>query len=40
VIEALQREAAHGHNPDIKAWAGKIVATRQQELQTAQSLAK
>jgi putative membrane protein len=40
VIEALQREAAHGRNPDIKAWAGKIVATRQQELQTAQSLAK
>jgi putative membrane protein len=40
VIAALQREAAHGQNPDIKAWAGKIVATRQQELQTAQSLAK
>jgi putative membrane protein len=40
VIATLQREAAHGQNPDIKAWAGKIVATRQQELQTAQSLAK
>jgi putative membrane protein len=40
VIEALQREAAHGQNPDIKAWAGKTVATHQQELQTAQSLAK
>jgi putative membrane protein len=40
VIEALQHESAHGQNPDIKAWAGKIVATRQQELQTAQSLAK
>jgi putative membrane protein len=40
VIAALQREAAHGQNPDIKAWAGKIVAARQQELQTAQSLAK
>jgi putative membrane protein len=39
VIEALQREAAHGQNPDIKAWAGRIVAARQQELQTAQSLA-
>lgn len=40
VIAALQREAAHGQNPDIKAWAGKIVATHQQDLQTAQSLAK
>jgi putative membrane protein len=40
VIAALQREAAHGQNPDIKAWAGKIVAARQQELQTAQSLAR
>jgi len=40
VIEALQREAAHGQNPDIKAWAGKLIATRRQELQTAQSLAK
>jgi putative membrane protein len=40
VIAALQREAAHGENPDIKAWAGKIVAARQEELQKAQSLAK
>jgi putative membrane protein len=40
MISALQLEAAHGTNPDIKAWAGKIVAARQQELQKAQSLAK
>lgn len=40
VIAALQREASHGQNPDIKAWAGKVVAERQQELQKAQSLAR
>ncbi len=40
VIAALRREAAHGENPDIKAWAGKIAAARQQELEKAQSLAK
>lgn len=40
VIAALQREEAHGENPDIKAWAGKIAAAHQQELQKAQALAK
>jgi putative membrane protein len=40
VIGTLQREASHGENPDIKAWARKIVAARQQELQKAQSLAR
>jgi putative membrane protein len=40
VISALQTEAAHGTNPDIKAWAGKVVSARQQELQQAQSLEK
>jgi putative membrane protein len=40
IIGALQREAAHGQNPDIKAWAGKMVATRQEELQKAQSLER
>jgi len=40
IIAAFQREAAHGENPDIKAWAGKTVAARQQELQKAQSLAR
>jgi putative membrane protein len=40
VIAAFQREAAHGDNPEIKAWAGKIVAARQQELQKAKSLAR
>jgi putative membrane protein len=40
VIGALEREAAHGQNPDIKAWAEKMVATRQEELQKAQSLAR
>jgi putative membrane protein len=40
VIGALQREAAHGSNPDIRAWAGKMVAAHQEELQKAQSLAK
>jgi putative membrane protein len=40
VIGALQREAAHGQNPDIKAWAGKMVTARQEELQKAQSLAR
>jgi putative membrane protein len=40
VIGALQREAAHGQNPDIKAWAEKMVSTRQEELQKAQSLAR
>jgi putative membrane protein len=40
VIGELQREAAHGQNPDIKAWAGKMVATHQEELQKAQSLAR
>jgi putative membrane protein len=40
VISALQVEASHGSNPDIKAWAAKGVSARQQELQKAQSLAK
>jgi len=40
VIAVLRREAAHGKNPDIKAWAAKIVAGRQRELQKAQSLAR
>jgi putative membrane protein len=40
VISALQLEASHGSNPDIKAWATKVVSARQQELQKAQSLAK
>jgi putative membrane protein len=40
VIGTLQREAAHGQNPDIKAWAGKMVAKHQEELQKAQSLAR
>jgi putative membrane protein len=40
IIAVFQREAAHGENPDIKAWAGKVVAERQQELQKAQSLAR
>jgi len=40
VIGALQREAAHGLNPDIKAWAGKMVTARQEELQKAQALAR
>lgn len=40
VIGALQPEAAHGQNPDIKAWAGKMVATRQEEPQKAQSPAR
>ena len=40
VIGAFRREAAHGQNPDIKAWAGKILATRQQDLQKARSLAR
>jgi putative membrane protein len=40
IIAVFQREAAHGENPDIKAWAEKAVAGRQQELQKAQSLAR
>jgi putative membrane protein len=40
IIAAFQREAARGENADIKAWAGKVVAERQQELQKAQSLAR
>jgi putative membrane protein len=40
VIVVFQREAAHGANPDIKAWAGKEVAERQQELQKAESLPR
>jgi putative membrane protein len=40
VISVLQTEVAHGTNPEIKAWAGKAVSARQQELQQAQSLEK
>lgn len=40
IIAVLQREAARGENPDIKAWAGQTVAARQQALQKAQALAK
>jgi putative membrane protein len=40
IIAVFQREAARGENADIKAWAGKVVAERQQELQKAQSLAR
>jgi len=40
IVSALQRESSHGENADIKAWAGKELSVRQQELQQAQSLAK
>jgi putative membrane protein len=40
IIATLQHEATHGTNPDVKAWAGKMVATRQEELQKAQALMK
>jgi predicted outer membrane protein len=39
-VAALKREAEHGANPDIKAWAGQELATRQQELEQARALAK
>ena len=40
IIAVLQHEASHGTNPDMKEWAGKMVATRQEELQKAEALMK
>ncbi len=40
IIALLQHEATHGTNPEMKEWAAKMVATRQQELQKAEALMK
>ncbi len=40
IIALLQHEATHGTNPEMKEWAGKMVATRQEELQKAEALMK
>jgi putative membrane protein len=40
IIALLQHEATHGTNPEMKEWAGKMVATRQEELQKAEALLK
>jgi putative membrane protein len=40
MISTLQRETVHGENPDIKAWAEKMVDMCQQELQKERSLAR
>lgn len=39
-IAAFRREAEHGENPDVKAYAQKVLPTLQQHLQKAQELAK
>ncbi len=39
-IIAFKNEAAHGENPDVKAWAQAVIPTLEGHLQDAESLAK
>lgn len=39
-IALFKREAAHGENADVKAYASRMVATLQKHLQAAQACAK
>jgi len=40
VIAQFKREAEHGENPEVKAWAQNMIPTLEGHLQTAESLAK
>lgn len=38
-IAAFKKEADHGENPDVKAWAKKMIPTLEGHLETAEKLA-
>lgn len=40
VLTEFRREAEHGREPDVKAYASKMIPTLEQHLHTAESLAK
>ncbi len=39
-IAAFRKEAEHGENPDVKAWAKTVIPTLEGHLRTAETLAK
>jgi len=39
-LAVFRREAAHGHDADLKAYAGKMIPTLEEHLHIAESLAK
>lgn len=38
-VREFEREAKNGHDPDVKAWAGKTVPTLREHLQMAREIA-